>query len=568
MKRKYSFSVIIIIAILALAGFLRFWHLDSVPPGLYPDEAINGNDAIKALESGKYKVFYQNNNGREGLFINLISLVFKFFGYGIWQLRFISALSGLLTVLGIYLLTQELPFKNSKRVALLSAFFLSISFWHINFSRIAFRGILVPFCLTWSLYFLFKALNNFQKQRKKTALNYTNVIFFVLSSIFFGLGFYTYIAFRIAHLIFLPAFLWIVYYFWQEFKKNTTKWKLIYLKQNFWQVDIWFLTAILVLIPITIYFFHNPQDFMGRAGDVSVFNSEHPFSVLLDSTIKTLLMFNWHGDWNWRHNYSGLPQLFWPVGILFIIGFLALARDLIQEIREKEKNSYKIMVYLTLFLWFFTMLCPAIFTAEGLPHALRTIGVIPIVYLFAAFSAVNFYALFKKMSLIKRKIIKTFAACLLLGLIYHSFYAYFFDWARKKQTASAFSQNYVLIGNYLNHLPEQINKYVIINQGGVLVYPVAQAIGQASIKGLPMPAQTILFLEKTSQNQKKAKYLLPKDLEILKNTKPPSVFIPIDNNRTIKEKLENYFPDGRFEKINNIEVFIRPGELPSLGPPN
>ena len=48
-----------------------------VPPGVYPDEAKNANDAIETLQTGEYKIFYPENNGREGLWIWLIALSFK-----------------------------------------------------------------------------------------------------------------------------------------------------------------------------------------------------------------------------------------------------------------------------------------------------------------------------------------------------------------------------------------------------------------------------------------------------------------------------------------------------------
>jgi len=150
-------ALILLLLILALAFFFRFWQLDSTPPGLYPDEAIHGNNALESIETGDYKVFYPENNGREGLFINLIALSFRIFGPHIWTIRLFSAIFGFLTVLGLYLLTKQLFIddKRGTKIALLAAFFLSISFWHVNFSRIGFRGIMVPFCLVWSFYFLF-----------------------------------------------------------------------------------------------------------------------------------------------------------------------------------------------------------------------------------------------------------------------------------------------------------------------------------------------------------------------------------------------------------------------------
>ena len=61
-------SNIILLIILLIAVFFRVWQLSSIPPGLYPDEAINGNEAI----TNPGKLFYPENNGREGLFINVI----------------------------------------------------------------------------------------------------------------------------------------------------------------------------------------------------------------------------------------------------------------------------------------------------------------------------------------------------------------------------------------------------------------------------------------------------------------------------------------------------------------
>ena len=81
--------------ILIVAAVFRFQHIASIPPGLYPDEAINGNQAIQALETGQHKVFYPENNGREGLFMDLQAISLKVFGpsagsgqaYPIWSLR-------------------------------------------------------------------------------------------------------------------------------------------------------------------------------------------------------------------------------------------------------------------------------------------------------------------------------------------------------------------------------------------------------------------------------------------------------------------------------------------------
>ena len=67
MTRKEFYAVVLIFLV---AAFLRFQNLALLPPGLYPDEAMNGNNVLEASKTGNWKVFYPANNGREGLFIN------------------------------------------------------------------------------------------------------------------------------------------------------------------------------------------------------------------------------------------------------------------------------------------------------------------------------------------------------------------------------------------------------------------------------------------------------------------------------------------------------------------
>src|SRR3989338_1042931 len=67
-------------AIILLAFGLRIWHITTLPPGLYPDEAVNSGNAIEALKLGHWKVFYPENNGREGLFMNIQAGFLKVIG--------------------------------------------------------------------------------------------------------------------------------------------------------------------------------------------------------------------------------------------------------------------------------------------------------------------------------------------------------------------------------------------------------------------------------------------------------------------------------------------------------
>lgn len=541
---------------MAVAVFFRFWQLETIPPGLYPDVAINGNDALQALKSGDYKVFYPENNGREGFFINLIALSFWLFGASIWAIKIVPAVIGALTVLGLYLLTKTifhyLAREKSEWIALLSAFFIAISFWHVNFSRLGFRAILIPFCLAWSFYFLFKGFRLIGDNIPPRLRHLKIFIFFSLAGLFFGLGFHTYIAFRVAPLILIPVFLFEFFRYWPRFKKlwneKLSGWRFIknfYSKDGWWGVDIFFIFLMLAVLPLAIYFFQHPADFMGRASQVSVWEAANPVKELLTSAAKTLGMFNVWGDCNWRHNYACQPILLWPIGLFFLFGFIFSFAEGLRPTNWREKNWPLLTANWTLLIWFFTMLLPAILTTEGLPHSLRSIGAAIPVFIFAGLGAFLAFGTVRKLyrQINFRPLTFYLLIFFVLGTLgYVEFNRYFLDWGHRQEVKSEFAQRYVDIGHYLNSLPADTTKYVMVNKDGVSVpYP----------DGIPMPAQTVIFI---TQGKLDVKYLLPDPGSQVKTT-GASVFIPLKDDDEIFRQLKQTFPSGYKELRSGFSVF-------------
>lgn len=408
MKNK---TILFLLIILAVSAFFRLWQLDKIPPGIWPDEAVNATDALKTLKTGNFRLFYPENNGREGLFMWLLAVSFSIFGVSVWSLKIVPAVIGILTVFGLYLLSREmfLEFsgeklgsssidKRARTAALLSSFFLAISLWHINFSRIAFRAILVPLILTFSFYFFFRGL------RTKKILD------FIASGAIFGIGFYTYTSFRLAVLLLGFA---LIFWALEAFKQ---KWVVKYVISG----ALLLIAVFIVALPIGIYFLQNPTHFIQRALGVSVFEQAEPAKEFLKSLVLHLAMFNFRGDSNWRHNLSGFPQLSPLAGILFIIGVITGISRLNGQ-------------YLFLFLWIFTLLLPGALTVEGIPHALRTIGVIPAVYILTAVGALTAYDWISK-----KWRLKWLSLGLLFAMAIYTFSIYFFVWAKSPELKSAF----------------------------------------------------------------------------------------------------------------------------------
>ena len=356
MKKGYILLLIIIIA-----SLLRLANISNTPPGLYPDEAMNGNNAVEALETGDFKVFYPENNGREGMFANIQAASIAVFGNEPLSLRIPSALFGILTVLGIYFLTKEL-FEQNRKIALLAAFLVATSFWHINFSRIGFRAIMAPFFLVWSSYYLFFALRKLKEGKKLLAI----LILPAVGGLLFGMGFHSYIAYRVMPLIFLA----LVPFYWR--------------KKEFYAIGgVFLFFTIIAVAPLALHFIQTPGDFFGRTTQISVFSSDNPLRELVVNTLKTAGMFNFVGDFNWRHNIAGRPELFWPVGILFLLGLAASIRSLFRKIFTKRRAE-NAMAYTFLFAWLAIAALPVVISNEGLPHSLRAILMIPPVFIFSA----------------------------------------------------------------------------------------------------------------------------------------------------------------------------------------
>ncbi len=210
---------------------------------------MDGNNAAEVAETNHFQVFYPEDNGREGLYVNIIAVILKAWPvYEPWIIRLPAAVAGVLTVWGLYLLVAEL-FGNGP--GLLAAFLLSTSFWGIIFSRIGFRAILAPLALVFTLWLMIKA---FRSANKRLAL-----LFAALAGIVYGLGFYTYIAYRVTPILFL---LFIPF-----FRKLPGFWK---------RTALFIVVTFIVAAPLGWYFATTPGSFFGRTAEISVTSASSP----------------------------------------------------------------------------------------------------------------------------------------------------------------------------------------------------------------------------------------------------------------------------------------------------
>lgn len=454
---------------LVVAAFFRFYRLDVLPPGLHPDEAANGLDIIRMLEQGDFRVIYNTNGPRESLFFFLQMIGVLIFGYTQLALRVAPALVGVLSVYVTYLLTKEW---FSRRTALIAAFLMAINSWTVIINRDGFRANLVILFIPLTLWAYTKAFRT------------KSLKWFGIAGASLGLGFYTYISFRafIAVLIFSGLVAVI---------KNR---KVV--REYAKSVAFSLLVMLLILIPLGIHGISYPDEVLGARSSTSILNPDlndgSPLKTLGLNIVKTALMFFYKGDQNFRHNLGGEPMLDPFTGISMLGGILYCLYNI-------KKSKYMILL-----AWFGALLLPVVLTAEGIPHGLRAVGVIPVVFILAGIGADYFvkkwYTSFPFNKFVRNAGIGLVMLLMLTGAILN-YQRVFVAWAEAAQTRKAYAEDMVAVADYLKSNPDQNYVLVVGEYGEKTVQFLThksrvkyQRVEQRDIKKLSLAAGKYSFI--------------------------------------------------------------------------
>jgi hypothetical protein len=187
------------------------------------------------------------------------------------------------------------------------------------------------------------------------------------------------------------------------------------------------------------------------------------------------------------------------------------------------------------------MLLPGILTREGIPHFLRTIGVIPIVYIFVALAFNSLHSWLNENQKHKTLLIITvFLFLIAIGL--SEFNKYFNLWAKNPEVSRAYEKGYLDMGNFLNSLPEETQKYVILND---LVSP---------LYGISIPGQSPMFVELSKFGRLRSAYIRVEDLSQIQSNDKKIVIVPLYPDRLMRG-LTKRFPQGKSEEINGVKFY-------------
>jgi len=391
-KKIFTQTSTLLLIILVLAFLLRVVGLDRNPPELFGDELDVGYQAYSLLKTGRdYKghllpTYLQSFSEWRAPFLMYVTAPFiAIFGLNEWGVRLPSALFGTLTILLLYYLVYYLS--KDKKLSLLAALFLTISPWHIQYSRAAFEvGLMLFLIVAGCLAFLLFCQKN-------------SSFMAVIAGILFALSLYTY---NTAN-IFIPLLMFILVFI---YPRPVKKQKLI---------AIMAITFAILIIPLVnnIVFGHAADRFSA----FSVFDSQEIISKInliraypntnplieqifhnkpIEWTKKIIQNYSTafssrflfiHGDVTFRHSLHEVGQLFWFQLPLILIGVFLFIKN------RKKHNLFWLS-------WLLIAPIPASLTIDGGYHATRLfLMVIP----FCVLSAYGGLIIMEKLLSFKKK---------------------------------------------------------------------------------------------------------------------------------------------------------------------
>jgi len=175
-------SIMALAALVILGVILRFYALESIPPGLNNDEGIYTFNALRYLTAGQLRLFVDYGFRWETAIGYVYALCATFFGCSVLLVRILSSLFSILLIVMFYMIGKILW---NSTVALLSAALASISFLLVFYGRLGWCAshILLVDCV--AFYFL---LRYFRKEKYRWLL---------FCAIFSVIGLMTYATFRV-----------------------------------------------------------------------------------------------------------------------------------------------------------------------------------------------------------------------------------------------------------------------------------------------------------------------------------------------------------------------------------
>jgi 4-amino-4-deoxy-L-arabinose transferase-like glycosyltransferase len=293
-----------IVGLLLAAALLRVLFLEQFPPGLHVDEFGTADFTLRHVfppQNLTLSPFRTGQSSQPSLYNYLVRLSLAVVGESITGLRITSALAGSTAVVATYALVSVL---QSRRTALFAAILVTVSHFHIHWSRIGLNNI---WDTVWVPLILAAYAWGWRKNWSSGA---------VLAGLALGLSQYFYAGSRIV--LFLLPFL--MYSLWRKERDNP---RLVEFAVKTYGM------AAVVAAPLAIFGIQFPEEFGRRLITGLIWGSDLPpqeIPSVGERLIDTLISFTALPE-NTGFYRPGVPLVFGLAVPLFIAGILWAIRE-------------------------------------------------------------------------------------------------------------------------------------------------------------------------------------------------------------------------------------------------
>lgn len=348
--------------ITALALALRVYRLGEVPFAIFRDEARHGSIALGILATHSLPPLFLGPpiNQPAPYFVALAAL-FQLLGPGLVSLRLVSSLAGAAAVPLAWRLARDIA---GPRVALVAAFALAVSSWHVSISRFAVNYV-EPTLFTLPAYlFLLKGLRS------------GRVRDFVLSGLLAGTAQYASHTAKAA-LVVLAAMIVDE----AVLQLRARRWAA--LRRILANAVVAAGVGLLVVAPLLREIWRTPEAYAARMRQVLIWNDanatgEYRLMALASNVRAYLGAFNVEGDPNGRHHLPGQPLLDPVSGACFVAGMILLASRL-------RESRHRFLLY-----WLAGSILPGLLSVNA-PSATRIVEAAAAVGAIVAIGAVALF---------------------------------------------------------------------------------------------------------------------------------------------------------------------------------
>jgi 4-amino-4-deoxy-L-arabinose transferase-like glycosyltransferase len=448
-----------LIGVIAAGAFFRFWHLGSLPPGLYNTIASTGLQSL-ALIHRSWLPGLSATDGYAPLWVYLQALPIMLFGHTELALRLWPAVIGTAAVFTTWLWLKSW---FNLRIAWLGAFLMAVTPWAVTLTRDGNVAALYPLLITLTLW-LATLVRRSQSLGPAIALAVVLILDLLSGPIGWLLA---------AATIVIGASVLA-----RDHQLRLNRSRLVVVAGLTAGLAVLGYLAGLSLTALR----HLPGD-LGLTASPGTLGS---------NLVHTLLMFNVYGDDNYRHNLSGEPMLNVFVGLMLVAGLLV-------SISRLHQRRYRLLLILTL-----VMLTPAVVSSHDIPNAAHAIGLLPFVLALSAIGVSYMLELWYATFPINSAARATGQAAIMLLLaltLFQGYTQYFRAWAGSSQVYSAYDEGSVALSHYLSGTKFAGVRYVVVpdDQIPVLSYlgyqgPAYKAIKPADILALPASSGSRQFL--------------------------------------------------------------------------